>query len=178
MDYQEYARLLVSIVSFLALFAALSVWRCVFNEWIRHKAFSIRARLFDAAHKSGALNDPAYKDTRLMINGLLREIHTLTIWKGLYIAFVWARNRKIREMAPAEISPITNEIKHARNDVKRLIIYHLWMSRLDGFVIMLLLASLGKFHRLIQAYVDEVNKVGSDDRYARSKTNGWHLAEA
>ena len=168
------AQLFWVCASIFALLFSLWAWRRSVIELSKQRLFSIRAELFDSAAASHAFADETYCDTRWTINGVLRDIDSLSgpIW--LYYGFMYWRKREqikkdFAKRADAQDSLISDAVLKARRDMSRALKRHLWFSGPVSSLTMLIALMCGKISLLVQVVFSEAERVGKDDSYAATK---------
>lgn len=178
MNEKDFTTLLSITFAFLGAAVACSIWTKVAVELMRHRLFTIRAKLFDAALEASAFDDDAYREMRLVINGLLRSAHTMrgVRWLHFVSKQYYSPDSSNKRLIDPSKSKIPVAIVEARCDVVNAFKFHLWLSRIDGAVVMLLLTIGGRLNKIIQAVFIEAEKVGRDDEYAKATVVGvWRL---
>jgi len=167
-------------MSVALLLLSLHVWRRAVLIWGRERFFAIRAEMFDAAANSGALDEKAYVNTRLVINGVLRDIHHMSGAKLLFIAFmVWKHKPGFNGGDSPEASETPVFVRSARNQTDKAIKNVLWLSSIDCALAMLFVTVIGKANQFMVSVMHEAEHVGRDDEYAshkQSDRDGFTLA--
>ncbi len=107
-------------------------WWCHFRAWIlRAWPFEIRDRLWDAAHAQGELDDPEYRETRDVINSLIRAAATMT-----WISFLFILIADADFQAMNRLKPRMREVREARGAVNACIANYLLRMTLTGRVML------------------------------------------
>lgn len=100
----EDALSVISLVISCAILIAIYVaWRDYREDLIRDRFFEVRDRMFLYAFDNGLLENPAYKNTRHLMNGLIRFAHHLSFCRlvGLFVGRLLARESFV---VPKEMS--------------------------------------------------------------------------
>lgn len=167
MTYDEFATLAVGILVVLVLLFALRFWRRAVTEMTRQRLFAVRAELFDAAAMQNKFEDSAYRETRLVINGVLRDLDRINGWVWLYYGFMHWKSEDTELLSSALPSvEMQDSVIKTRKSVSRILSLHLWVSSIDTFAAMLIFTILGHVNIIIQAALHEAERVGRDDSYA------------
>ncbi len=178
MSPNEYSTYVSIFLSLLLLAYALKIWRRFVITWTRESAFSIRADLFDCARENDAFSDPAYRETRLVINGMLRWLEQMSVFNILCLSIqMKLRNLKFdTQIEGLEDSPIKTKIIDAQESLKKLIMRHFCLVGFDGILLMGIVAFIGGMASTLRAAYCESEKYGKSEEYAtrKSKEGPWH----